>query len=70
MPGPGSVSISGKQLKAVKTSAGAAGTLSLKLKLTGAGMKALGKAKGRKLTVMLTIVFQPVGGSPSTVHKT
>jgi hypothetical protein len=70
VPGAGSVSVSGKQLKGVKTSSTGAGPLSLKLKLTGTGMKALQKAPGKKLMVKVTIVFQPVGGSPGTVHKT
>lgn len=70
VPGAGSVSVSGKLLKAVRTTASGAGTVSLSLKLTAAGRKALAKAPGHKLTVKLTVVFKPLGGSAATTHKT
>ena len=61
---PGTVSVTGKQLKSVEeTSASRAGTVSLKLKLTAAGKKAMKKAQGHRLLVKVTIVFAPVGGT-------
>lgn len=70
VPGAGSVAVSGKLLKAVRASARAAGTVSLTLKLTAAGRKALAKAPGHKLAVKLMIVFKPLGGSAGMTHKT
>ena len=64
VPGPGTVSVSGKQLKAVTAGSSGAGTVALKLKLTSAGLKALKKAKGHKLTIKVKVTFQPIGGSP------
>ncbi len=70
VPSAGSVAISGKLLKAVRTNVSGAGAVSLTLKLTAAGRKALAKAPGHKLTVKLTIAFKPLGGSAKTTHKT
>lgn len=70
VPGAGSVAVSGKLVRAVRGNAGAAGTVSLVLKLTGAGRRALGKSSGHRLSVKLTIVFKPLGGSAGTTHKT
>lgn len=70
VPGAGSVAVSGKLLKAVRANASGAGTVSLTLKLTTAGQKALAKAPGHRLAVKLTIVFKPLGGSARAAHKT
>jgi hypothetical protein len=67
--GAGKIKASGNQLKVASSSSGAAGTVTLSLKLTGAGMKALKKAKSHKLSVKVTFVFQPVGGTPVTTTK-
>jgi hypothetical protein len=70
VPGAGSVAVSGKLVKAVRANASGAGTVSLVLKLTAAGRRALGKSSGRRLPVKLTVVFKPLGGSAETTHKT
>jgi hypothetical protein len=70
IPGPGSVAVSGRLVKPTRAEARAAGSVSLPLKLTAAGRRALSKSRGHKLSVKLTIVFQPVGGSPATTHRT
>jgi hypothetical protein len=70
VPGPGTVSASGKQLRTVSAGSSGAGTVTLKLKLSSAGLKALKKARGHKLTVKVTIAFQPAGGSPGTTSRT
>jgi len=69
VPGPGVISVSGKQIKAVRVNAASAGTVSVALKLAAAGRKALKMARGHKLPVRLTIVFQPIGGGAATNHK-
>lgn len=70
VPGPGSISASGKLIKTAKTSVTAAGTSSLKLKLTGAGKKAMKRARGHRLSIKVTIVYLPTGGTAGTIHKT
>jgi hypothetical protein len=70
VPGPGTVSASGKQLKPATVGSSGAGTVVLKLKLTGAGLKALKTAKKHRLTVKVKVVFQPTGGSPGTTSRT
>lgn len=70
VPGPGSVAVSGKLVKAARGNASGAGTVSLILKLTAAGRKALDSSRGHRLTVKLTIVFKPLGGAAGTTHKT
>jgi hypothetical protein len=70
VPGAGSVAVSGKLIKAVRANPARAGTVSLVLKLTAAGRKALSSSRGHKLSVKLTIVFKPLGGSAATSHKT
>jgi hypothetical protein len=44
--------------------------VTLELKLTGAGLKALRKAKDHKLSVKVKITFQPSGGGSTTTSKT
>lgn len=70
VPGAGTISVSGKQVKGVRVSAARPGPVSLTLKLTAAAKKALGRARGHRLAVKLTIAFQPVGGGLSTIRKT
>ncbi len=70
VPGPGTISASGKQLKAVKAGSKGAGKVTLKLKLTGVGLKALNKAKGHRLKIKVKISFEPTGGSPNVTYKT
>jgi hypothetical protein len=70
VPGAGSLAVSGKLVKAVRANAAGAGTVSLVLKLTAAGRRALSSSRGHKLSIKLTIVFKPLGGSAGTSHKT
>jgi len=67
--GPGSIAVSGKLIKAVRVNAAAASAVSLPLKLTSAGRKALGRSRRHRLSVKLTIVFQPLGGSAAMIHR-
>ena len=69
VPGPGTVSASGKDLKPAKAVASGEGAVSLKLKLSAAGTKALKKAKGHKLKLKTTITFQPIGGAAASASK-
>jgi hypothetical protein len=69
VPGPGSVSASGKDLKPAQGTAVAPGVVRLKLKLTGAGSKALRKARGHRLKLAVKISFLPTGGSIATTTK-
>jgi hypothetical protein len=69
VPGPGTISASGKDLKPATTIVTGAGKVSLKLKLSSAGAKALKKAKGHKLKLKVKVTFQPTGGSPATTSK-
>ena len=68
VPGAGSVSATGKNLKTAKVATKGAGSTTLKLKPSGAGKKLL-KKKG-KLKVKVTIEFTPTGGPPGTTTKT
>ena len=65
LPGPGTVSVSGTGLKSARANPAAAGPLTLKLILTTTGVRALNKHK--RLTVHVTIVFQPTDGIAGTV---
>jgi hypothetical protein len=69
VPNAGTISASGKDLKAASATATAAGTVNLKLKLTNAGSKALKKAKGHKLKLKVKITFLPTGGSAASTSK-
>lgn len=69
VPGPGTVSASGKQLKTVAAGSSGAGVVILKLKLNGAGLKALKKARGHKLKLKVTVVFQPTSGGSSAASR-
>ncbi len=69
VPDPGTISASGKDLKAATATATEAGAVKLKLKLTGAGAKALKKAKGHKLKLKARISFLPTGGSVAGTTK-
>jgi phosphodiesterase/alkaline phosphatase D-like protein len=70
VPGAGTIVVSGRQVKAVRVNATRSGMVALTLKLTAAAKRALGKARGHRLAIKLTITFQPLGGSVSTTHKT
>jgi phosphodiesterase/alkaline phosphatase D-like protein len=68
--GPGVISVTGKQVKAIRKSSTTPGTVALILKLTVAGKKALKAARKHRLPVKLTIIFRPTGGKPGTSQKT
>jgi hypothetical protein len=70
VPAAGTVSASGKGLKAVTATSKGPGVVTLKLRLTGAGMTQLRKARSHKLTVKVKIAFQPTGGKVGTTSKT
>ncbi len=70
VPGAGTISVRGRQVKAVRISVTRAGKVAVTLKLTAAAKKALEKARGHRLAVKLTIVFRPLGGRAGTRHKT
>jgi phosphodiesterase/alkaline phosphatase D-like protein len=67
LPGAGAVSTSGKNLKRAQASPTAAGSLTLTVKLTAAGAKAL--KQHHKLKLKVSITFQPTGGLPNTVTE-
>ncbi len=69
VPGPGTISASGKNLKPATAVAIGAGKIDLKLKLSAAGAKALKKAKSHALKLKIKITFQPTGGNPATISK-
>jgi hypothetical protein len=70
VPGAGTVSATGKGLKTVTSISKGPGVVTLKLKLTAAGMKQLRKAPSHKLAVKVKIAFQPNGGKVGTTTKT
>jgi phosphodiesterase/alkaline phosphatase D-like protein len=70
VPGPGTVSASGRRLRAASASSSGAGPVTLRLKLTGAGLRALKKARRHRLEVTVEILFQPTGGSPGATSRT
>ena len=70
VPGPGTVSASGKELKTATAGSSGAGTVTLKLKLSGAGLKALNASRSHKLSVKVSVVFAPAGGSPGSTIRT
>ena len=67
--GAGTVSASGKDLRAVSATATGAGSVKLNLKLSGGGSKALKKAKNHKLRLKVSISFLPTGGSAASATK-
>jgi phosphodiesterase/alkaline phosphatase D-like protein len=69
VPGAGGVTVSGRLVKTVHATASGAGTVSLAVKLTAAGRRELAKSHEHRLSVRLTIVFQPNGGSTASAHK-
>ncbi len=56
---PATSDATGKDLKGVSVEPAAAGPLTLRLSLSGAGKRALRKARHRKLTVKVTLTFTP-----------
>jgi hypothetical protein len=70
VPGPGTLSATGKGLKAVTATPKGPGVVTLKLKLTAAGMAQLKKSPSHRLSVKVKIAFQSSGGSSGTSTRT
>ncbi len=62
LPGPGKLQVSGAKTKATTTTIAKAGTQTVKVTLSSAGLKALRKAKRRTLAVKVQLRFTPTGG--------
>lgn len=70
LPGPGTLTASGKGLRPTSAVSDAAGPANLRLALSGAGLRALRKAKDHRLKVKVTFTFTPSGGGAAfTVTK-
>ena len=67
VPGPGTLALSGKNLKAVNAVATAAGAIKLKVKAKGKARKKLNE-KG-KVKVKAKLTFTPTGGDPASQSK-
>jgi hypothetical protein len=70
VPGAGTITATGKGLKALTATAKGPGVVTLKLKLTGAGLARLRKSPNHKLAVRVKVAFQPSGGKAGTTIKT
>jgi hypothetical protein len=66
VPGPGKLETSGSRIKAAKTTVTKAATITVKVRLTSAGAKALRQAKNRTLKATIQVRFTPAGGHPAT----
>ncbi len=69
VPGPGTMTATGRAMKTVKARAKAGGNYILRLELTKHGMKVLRKSKGRQLRVKVSFTYTPTGGQPRTKIK-
>jgi hypothetical protein len=67
VPGPGTISVTGSNLKTATKHAGAAGTTTVKATLTAKAAKSL--KRHHKLTVVIGVRFTPTGGTSKTVSK-
>jgi hypothetical protein len=68
VPGPGTVTVSAGSLKTATRHAGAAGTTTIKTRLTAKAARSL--KRHHKLTVTLKVRFTPAGGTGRTITKT
>jgi hypothetical protein len=66
LPGPGKLQLSGAKTKGVTSTIAKAGTQTVKVALSGAGLGALRKAKHRTLAVKVALSFTPTGGQAAT----
>jgi hypothetical protein len=69
VPGPGVVKASASKLTSATKIANDEGNVTLKVKLTNAGRKALRNNKSRKLTVKVTVAYTPTGATTKTITK-
>jgi hypothetical protein len=67
VPGPGTVSVTGSNVKTASKHAGAAGTTTVKAALTSKAVKSL--KRHHKLAVAVSVRFTPTGGTSRTVTK-
>jgi hypothetical protein len=65
LPGPGKLEIFGARTRAATTTVAKAGTRTVRVALSGAGVKGLRKAKRRTLAVKVQLRFTPTGGQPA-----
>ncbi len=70
LPGPGTLHATSARSKAATVTITKAGTRTVQLKLSGAGVKALSKAKRRTLAVKVQLRFTPLDGQPATQTAT
>jgi hypothetical protein len=70
LPGPGKLQVSGAKTKAIALTVAKAGTQTVKVALSRAGLKALRKAKRRTLAVKVQLRFTPTGGQAATQTAT
>jgi hypothetical protein len=66
VPGPGKIETSGARTTAAKTTITRARTARVKVVLTGAGVRALGRAGSHQLRVGVQVRFTPAGGRRAT----
>ncbi len=64
--GPGKIETSGARTRAAKTTITKARTARVKVVLTGAGVRALGRARSHQLRVRVQVRFTPAGGQAAT----
>lgn len=69
VPCPGRLVASGRWLKRVRKRVRAAGTVTLRLRLTSAGRDALEDSKSHKLKVKVKVTFTPTGSRPGAKTK-
>jgi hypothetical protein len=66
VPGAGKIHTTASRTRVTTTTAAKAGTKIIKIKLTTAGIRALGKAKSRTLKRSLRVTYTPAGGQPTS----
>ncbi|MCW2993517.1 MAG: hypothetical protein JWQ18_1012 [Conexibacter sp.] len=70
VPGPGKIDTSGLNTRAAASTVTKTGTVTVKVRLSTAGARALSRAKGRTLRIVARVRFTPAGGRPSTTSRT
>jgi hypothetical protein len=66
VPGPGKIQSAGSNSTAAKVTVKRSGTVSVKVRLSRAGVRALGRAASRTLKVRARVRFTPAGGRPAS----
>jgi len=65
----GTFTATAKSMKTARATGKAAGSFTLKLKLTRKGLEELSEAKGQQLRIKVKFTFSPTGGTPRTKFK-